>query len=77
MAHVFLTYIRDSCVKIYLRAAVFLEILEFKVKSTKIKVNNENVSDVNIDERIDNAVSTERKRQMKHVSKSFDFRAIQ
>ena len=62
--------------KIYCRAAVFLEILKFKVKSTKIKVSNENASDVNIDESIDNAVSTDRKRQMKHVSKSFDFRAI-
>ena len=62
MAHVFLTYIHDYCVKITLRAAVFLKISRFKGKSTKIKVNNTNASDVNLDENIDNAVITGRKR---------------
>ena len=45
--------------KILTRAVLFVEISSFKVENTKSKVNNENVSDVNIDETINDALITD------------------
>ena len=61
LVHILLTHRHDCCVKIACRAELFIKIWRFKGKSTKNKVNNENVSDVNIDKTTQNAMITDKK----------------
>ena len=70
-----LTKLHDCLVKNLRRAVYFAEISSFKFKRTKSKVNNENVSDVNIDETADDALITNEEVWMKFVSQYFDFSA--
>ena len=70
--HILQTYRHDCCVKTACRRALFLKLQKFKGKSTKNKVNNENVSDVNIDKTTENAMITDKKAKTQILSISFD-----
>ena len=63
-----MTCIQSCLEKISQRSAFFVKILRFKVRSTKMKVNNENGSDVSSDKTAENAVIVGRKRKIKKVS---------
>ena len=63
-------------VKILRIKALLVDISRFKVKSTKNKVNNENVSDVNTDKTTDNAIIADKKREIKLIPKCIGFSVL-
>ena len=73
MAQFLLTYTQSCLVKISQRSAFFVHIWRFKVRSTKIIVNNENASDVSPDKTEANAAIVGRKKFFRKVPKYFNF----